>query len=195
MTDPIRQRQRGLRFLAAVDRIVLSTRVRAILSIGLLLGLVSVGTMAKWSDTAAATSGAISTGTINILANEVKNTTLAMAKSDMQRGDSVSGNVVVANRGTVPLSYTMSVTGNGTLSPYLRLSVAPGTAGNCGTTLATTTPANGTATNVNTAARTLAAQSTDPLCLTVQLDPNAAASAGGAQATLTVIFSANSVAP
>ncbi|QSE93290.1 hypothetical protein JWS13_34210 [Rhodococcus pseudokoreensis] len=112
-----------------------SVRVRAVLSLGILLGLGAVGTLAVWSDDATATSGTFTTGTIDIRANAVDSYTFGtLALANMLPGESVAQPLVVNNVGTAALKYTMSATtpaGSPALASQLTVSVYNGgSAGN-----------------------------------------------------------------
>ncbi|NKW63306.1 hypothetical protein GS937_02055 [Rhodococcus hoagii] len=45
------------------------SRTRAVASLGIVLGLGAIGTLAAWSDTATATSGVFSTGSVSLTLN------------------------------------------------------------------------------------------------------------------------------
>jgi predicted ribosomally synthesized peptide with SipW-like signal peptide len=86
-----------------------SGRLRAVLALGMVLGLSSVGTAASWTDAAQITGVTFTSGTLDLLvndANSVTSSTLAMA--DMIPGATSADTLRVKNAGTVPLTYTIS---------------------------------------------------------------------------------------
>ncbi len=112
--------------------IVESARTRAVLSLGLVLGLGVFGTMAVWSDTAKATSGTFSTGTVNLQVNNTKSFPFTnLTLTGMLPGESRAATLQVQNKGTIPLTYTMTATTPATspaLAGYLEVTVFPGAA-------------------------------------------------------------------
>ena len=94
-------------------------KVRALLSLGMLLGIAQVGTMAAWTDSATVRSGSFETGTLDLKVGEKtagelggqggswQHTSLGL--SDMAPGESVAQMLTVGNGGSIPLSYNGSV--------------------------------------------------------------------------------------
>ncbi|GAA1480089.1 hypothetical protein GCM10009624_05290 [Gordonia sinesedis] len=196
----LRQLRAGL---ARVARAAVSTRARALMCIGLLIGLGAVGTLAKWNDEAVATSGTIATGNIDIRANDVKRYTFGqLGMTGMRPGNSKAANLTVGNRGSIPLTYTTRVTGSGTLAPYLQVTAyAGGTAinansvGTCtgGTPIGTAKATNGSSVPVVTAARPVGATTgADPLCFVATLSTSAPFSASNTTGTLAFDFAGTS---
>ncbi|NKS28039.1 hypothetical protein GS505_21820 [Rhodococcus hoagii] len=152
-------------------------RVRAALSLGIVLGLGTVGTMAAWSDTATATSGAFTLATIDLQLNNAPGSPTAYAftslnKSNMMPGDTVQATLPVQNKGSAAFTYTMaaSAAGESALAPLMKVTVLEST---CTTALAgplglsTTTP-----TPLITTGRSLEPTTgSETLCLRVSLDP------------------------
>ncbi|MEO7077900.1 MAG: SipW-dependent-type signal peptide-containing protein, partial [Rhodococcus sp. (in: high G+C Gram-positive bacteria)] len=107
-----------------------STRVRILLTLGIVLGLGTVGTMAAWTDNSTATSGTFSTGTVSLLinnANPYSFTNLTLAS--MLPGESRAATLQVQNKGSIPLKYSMSATtpaGSPALTGFLQVTVFPG---------------------------------------------------------------------
>jgi hypothetical protein len=102
--------------------------------------------------------------------------------------------VSLSNSGTVPLSYTLTGTGTGTLGAALKVSVyVGGTAtndaitGNCSGTLLGTAdlPLVGT---LISSARTLPVAATESLCLLVKLPSTAATTLQGTTSAATFTF-------
>ncbi|MFJ6094912.1 SipW-dependent-type signal peptide-containing protein [Williamsia muralis] len=161
-----------------------STKIRAILSLGMALGLGAVGTLAAWSDTASATSGAFVIGSVDMKVNGGDSyafTTLGM--TGMTPGSSKAAMLTVSNTGSLAVTYLAKASSPGILAPYLRVSVHAGgsatntsTTGTCSSTTVvgtTATPTSAGATIVS--ARPLAGTpaggtvATDSLCVLVSL--------------------------
>lgn len=89
-----------------------SGRVRALLSLGMVLGLGTVGTLAVWSSNAEATTGIFSTGSIDLKLDESDGPTAnpyaftALKMSTMIPGRSVAAVLPVQNRGSVKFDYS-----------------------------------------------------------------------------------------
>ncbi|MDI9902179.1 SipW-dependent-type signal peptide-containing protein [Rhodococcus sp. IEGM 1409] len=167
-----------------IRHLVASTRFRALLAVGMVLGVGGVTTLAAFTSSATATSGNIVTGSINLQLNSVAQTTLTkslnfneLSKTGMIPGDSNSAILKVNNTGataTVPLKYTITSTSSGALTTYLRMTVSSGgtVANKCAdgtnvvSSLALTTAANQA---VGTGNRPLAVGATENLCVSVQL--------------------------
>lgn len=99
-----------------------STRLRAALSLGVVLCLGATGTLAYWTDEATITGGTFQSGILDLTAGPTTGaenltgtgpnswTYSALAISDMLPGDSVSKTVVLKNSGGVPLRLNGVVT-------------------------------------------------------------------------------------
>ncbi|MDH6676515.1 putative ribosomally synthesized peptide with SipW-like signal peptide [Rhodococcus sp. LBL1] len=105
-------------------------RVRAALSLGIVLGLGSVGTLAAWSDTATATSNEFKTGSIDLKlgpeAGAADNYTFsAFGGSGLLPGSTVQAPLDVRNKGDVPFKYSMAAkaTGNASVAGQIKLDV------------------------------------------------------------------------
>lgn len=109
-----------------------STRVRALLSIGMVFGLGAVGTLAYWTDSATLTGGTFTAGTLDIkLGNpSVDNNPPAFATSlalaNMQPGNSKAAVVNVQNAGSIDFTYTATGLAGGALAPFLSFNVRVG---------------------------------------------------------------------
>lgn len=119
-----------------------STRVRALLSLGIILGLTSVSTLAFWTDEATMSSGTIQSGTLDLKLDGADNlpSTTKLAITNLVPGESVAATVNVQRpAGTVAFTYSVSgkVNEANELATGLRFKVFAGTAG------APTTNANG----------------------------------------------------
>ncbi|MFC8527452.1 TasA family protein [Nocardia sp. NPDC057227] len=175
-----------MKYPAALGNLWASARVRALLTLGIVLGLGTAGTLAAWSDSATATSGTFSIGTLDLRVDDTKELALpALALTGMLPGESVAAQLTAQNRGTIPLTYTMAAStpaGSAALAGYLQISIHPGGAasnaaangmrtGTCsGTRLAQATLTAGGSTPLVSTARPIAAGTgTDPLCVVAQL--------------------------
>lgn len=86
-----------------------SVRLRAALSLGVVLGLGGVGTLAAWTDNVAITGSTFTAGTLNLQVNNADayaTTTLGM--SGMVPGNTSAEILTVRNAGNVPLKYTLT---------------------------------------------------------------------------------------
>lgn len=154
---------------------------RAVASLGIVLGLGAIGTLAAWSDSATATSGVFSTGSVNLQLNGSSGPAVAfttLTKTGMMPGDSVAATLPVKNNGTVSFSYTMAAVATTApeLAPSLKVTVSTGTVNGTacsgGTVIANNTPlVSGGSANLISTARPLAAAATETLCFQVTLDP------------------------
>ncbi|MFD1814525.1 SipW-dependent-type signal peptide-containing protein [Rhodococcus gannanensis] len=156
-------------------------RPRAIASLGIVLGLGAIGTLAAWSDSATATSGVFSTGSIDLQLNGNQGNPSAYAfasltKTGMMPGASVAATLPVQNTGTTSFNYTMAAAAtSSTLAPYLKVIVSTGTSNGTvcsgGTVIANNVAlvSGGTA-NLIPTARSLANGGSETLCFQVTLD-------------------------
>ncbi|WP_231569428.1 SipW-dependent-type signal peptide-containing protein [Prescottella defluvii] len=102
------------------------TRTRAVLSLGMVLGLGAVGTMAAWSNSATATSGVFSTGSIQLKLNgdRPSHAFTALEKTSILKGNSVAAMLPVQNTGAVDFAYVAKATANGDAGLASSLTVA-----------------------------------------------------------------------
>jgi predicted ribosomally synthesized peptide with SipW-like signal peptide len=117
-------------------RALLSARLRAVLSLGLVLGLGSAGTLAFWTDDVAITGTTFTAGTLDLQVNsetddDYATTTLSMTGSNVMVPGSSSAEVLtVQNKGNIPLKYTMTggMTGAdaAAMAPQLTLTLRAG---------------------------------------------------------------------
>lgn len=84
-------------------------RVRAGLSLGVVLGLGATGTMAAWTDTATAESGLFGAADVELTINGESLEFAFASVEDVMPGESVAGNLVLANEGDVDLRYLMDM--------------------------------------------------------------------------------------
>ncbi|TWH15863.1 SipW-dependent-type signal peptide-containing protein [Rhodococcus rhodochrous] len=163
-----------------------TVRVRALLALGTILALGTVGTFAAWANSAVAT-GTFSTGTVDLRANDTKSFTFsALGMTGMLPGESQAASLQVQNtRSTMDVTYTVNVTtpaGSPVLANNIQLRVFSGgtpsnattgglRTGSCtGTQIGQTTLAAGSAAPIVTSPRPLAASTgTETLCMVVTL--------------------------
>ncbi|BCN62567.1 TasA family protein [Prescottella equi] len=170
-------------------------RVRAALSLGIVLGLGAVGTMAAWSDTATATSGAFTLATIDLQLNNNPGNPTAYAftslnRSGMMPGDTAQATLPVQNNGTSDFKYSMSAsaTGDAALAPMTKVTVLEST---CTTAIAGPLGLSTTAsTPLITTARSLVQSTSETLCLRVALDPGVTVAAQNKSINVSFAFSA-----
>ncbi|MFD4469200.1 SipW-dependent-type signal peptide-containing protein [Rhodococcus sp. NPDC058505] len=152
---------------------------RAIASLGIVLGLGAIGTLAAWSDSSTATSGVFSTGSVDLQLNGSSGPDVAFAtltKTGMMPGTSVAAALPVQNMGSVPFTYTMVANSTSSvLAPQLKVLVSTGTSNGTacsgGTVIANNVPlASGGAAHLIPTARPLASGASESLCFQVTLD-------------------------
>lgn len=144
------------------------TRTRAVLSLGMVLGLGAVGTMAAWTDSATATTGVFSTSSMQLKVDG-KTTDHQFAALDRQFenvGQTFAGVITVENAGTT--EFTWEVTpgvvddaGYEGLATNMNVEVYPGGLNGSGDGCAGTTEITG--------ARTLAAEASEQVCVKIGL--------------------------
>lgn len=183
-------------------RAAVSDRAKALLSLGVVLGLGAVGTMAAWTDDATSTS-TFSTGTVDLQLNDEIDddyafTTLGL--TGMVPGNSMAAALPVQNKGSLPFTYTLAGAATNTdtqnLAGQLQLEVktgatvaGAGSAKTCsgGTSVVSRTGLVGTAVTIPD---TLAAGATRDLCFQVSLSASAPTGLQGATTTATFTFQA-----
>lgn len=94
-------------------------KVRAVLSLGMLVGIAQVGTMAAWTDAATVESGTFATGTLDLRVGENAADQLggqggtwnhaSLTLNDLAPGESVAQMLTIGNAGSIPLDYTIGV--------------------------------------------------------------------------------------
>jgi predicted ribosomally synthesized peptide with SipW-like signal peptide len=186
----------------------LSVRVRAALSLGVVLGFGTVGTLAAWTDDVAITGSNFTAGTLNLQVNNADayaTTTLGM--TGMVPGNTSAEILTVRNAGTVPLKYTLTggLTGTDAASynstAALTLNIKTGATrsgtGNSATCTGGTSIYNAALTSTTTTAiigtgRQINASGTEALCFQVTFAANAANSLQGDTATASFTASGTS---
>ncbi|EMY34295.1 hypothetical protein D477_010346 [Arthrobacter crystallopoietes BAB-32] len=154
-------------------------RLRALLSLGTVLGLGAVGTLAAWTDSSDATA-TFSAGTLELsvaadgaAGSSVAATSLSM--ENMYPGNSRAAMLTVSNDGSIPLGYTLagSAAQPSGLEAGLTVTVHGGgtaantaTEGTCSGSLIGSGPLTGA---LLSDARALAPAAAEELCLRVEL--------------------------
>jgi predicted ribosomally synthesized peptide with SipW-like signal peptide len=187
-----------------------SQRLRALLGLGLLLGVGATGTFAFWTDDVTITGTSFTAGTIDLQVNNVNSyatTTLSMAA--MVPGNTSAEVLTVKNNGTAPLKYTMvgGLTGTDAAlyntAGSLKLTIVlggtkagSGNASTCtgGTVILAATSLTSTVTTpiISTGRGPIAAAGTEALCFQVTLDGAAPTPLQGKTATATFTLTGTS---
>ncbi|MFF1555572.1 SipW-dependent-type signal peptide-containing protein [Rhodococcus erythropolis] len=188
-----------------------SVRGRVVLSFGMIVGLGAVGTLAAWSDTSTATSGTFTTGAIDLQINGSQGrptaytfSALNSAAAALLPGRSAAAALTVQNRQNLAFTYTMNVSGSGTIGPGLILSVFEKSTPTAGA--GSTTCVGGTqiaAVNLSTAAQPIGSAPRpvgtgpttrdDVLCIQLTLPATAPNTVQGATGKVIVTFEGTSV--
>src|SRR5688500_13321596 len=89
-----------------------SRAARALLSLGMVVGLGATGPYAHWPDEVARAGTTISTGTIRLAVNGSRPTlsTSSLSISNMVPGNTTAAVFTVSNVGTAPLKYYLNAT-------------------------------------------------------------------------------------
>ncbi|BCN67525.1 hypothetical protein RE943_09980 [Prescottella equi] len=126
---------------ARVRRAMGGGRVRAALSLGIVLGLGSVGTLAAWSDSATATSNDFKTGKIDLKLGPAPGadsfTFSAFNGSGLMPGSTVQALLDVRNTGDAPFKYSMKAKATGNVSVAEQITLAVFGTSNCSGTAIT----------------------------------------------------------
>lgn len=179
-----------------------SVPLRAILSLGLVLGFGSAGTFAYWTDQAAVTGITFTAGVLDLEVNDdsddnVNYTSLNIA--NMIPGQSVAGTIKVENTGNVPFTYTATTSASNpdgkNLAAALELKVTTGSISGSspnatcsGSTI--TGPVALSSGSLVTSARSLAGSAHESLCLQVSMPSGASSSLQGSTTGVTLTFTA-----
>ena len=189
-------------------------RVRAGLSLGVVLGLGATGTMAAWTDTATAESGLFGAADVELTINGESPEFAFASVEDVMPGQSVAGNLVLANEGDVDLRYLMDMEFEGlttakggtgqqrgdatSLGEHLTLTVHSSTTADgvtCGgQAIVSQTMTVGDPRSVLTDYRPVTAGASDTICVQATLAANAPIQSRMAQVRVTFIVNAE-VAP
>ena len=175
-----------------------SARLRAFLSLGVVLGIGSVGTFAFWTDSVTVSGATFTAGTIDLKVNTLDTVTgyTSLNITNMVPGNSTAGILTIKNNGTAPMKYTGSTTASNvdTLGLGAALAVKVTTDATTGGAVPAVTcasaAATGTGSTLNssliTTGRLLAPGASEILCVQVTLP--AAANTLLQGATTDVVF-------
>ena len=181
-----------------------SARVRAALSLGVVLSVGATGTFAYWTDSVSVSGTTFTAGTIDLKVNGNDTVTgyTSLNISNLVPGNSVAAVLTVANSGTAPMKYTAATTATNTDTKDLRSALVvkvtgdtatPGAspAATCaGTALASSgTTLNG---SLISTGRLLAAGANEKVCVQVSLPAAASTSLQGATTDVVLTFSGTS---
>lgn len=176
-----------------------STRTRAVLSLGVVLGFGAVGTLAYWTDSASLAGGTFTAGNLDIKLSGVDNDPAAFttdfAMTNMQPGDTKAAVVDVQNAGSLGFTYTATGNAPGALAPSLVFTVVPGgtiVGGECAGTSTYSGPLTGAATGVITSNRPLASGASETFCVQATL-PTGTTTGQGLDTTASFTFNAKQV--
>ena len=179
-----------------------SVPLRAILSVGLVLGFGSAGTFAYWTDQAAVTGITFTAGVLDLEVNDdsddnVNYTSLNIA--NMIPGQSVAGTIKVENTGNVPFTYTATTSASNpdgkNLAAALELKVTTGSVSGsspnatCSGSTITGSVALSSGSLV-ASARSLAGSAHESLCLQVSMPSGSSSSLQGSTTGVTLTFTA-----
>lgn len=191
-----------------------SVRIRAILSLGIILGLGSVNTLAFWTDSATMTTGPIASSSLDLqLSGNLSGqggtwNNAAFTFSNMIPGESFAVTVPIQRAaGTAPFTYTATGAASGGLSSHLRWEVRAGTAGapstsangvrtqSCGgTVLSSGATLSASPTSVIPTARPLTGSNySENICIQVSLPATATNAAQSQSSAATFVFDATQV--
>lgn len=182
-------------------------RVRALLALGVVLGLGSLTTGAYWTDDATVTGITLSSGKLDLKLDGQDDLTgyTSLSITNMVPGQSVAAVLTVSNAGNVPFTYTATSTATNpdskNLAGALTVKVTGATTvtgssptATCGgATLAGTGAALGG--GLVTTARTITPGNLERLCLQITLPTTAANSVQDASTGVTLSFNASQVVP
>jgi predicted ribosomally synthesized peptide with SipW-like signal peptide len=184
-----------------------------VLTLGVVLGLGSVSTLAYWSDEATVTGGTFEAGTLDLEVDGVQGNPTpyafnTFAASNLAPGESVAASFDVENTGSIGFTYTATATAAGALAPHVRFTVKTGgTAGNTGTSGANNRAGtctggtaqvsdvtlSGTATTVAPTAESVSAGASQGFCIVATLDSGTPSAQGGNSASATFVVNAKQV--
>lgn len=180
-----------------IRQVLGSVRLKAALSLGMVLGLGSVGTLAAWSTTASTTSGTFVTGTVDIKFDD--GTTngnqglagnpyiVALPTGTLLPGQSKAAAVKVKNGGTLGFTYTGVISA---VTPGLSLTsvVTDGAP----TVNATSNTCGGAGVTLSSA-RTVATGVVDTLCVQVTLPTTSPSTDQGLSGSVNLVLTATAL--
>lgn len=185
-----------------------SVKLKAVLSLGILIGLGAVSTLAAWTGTATATSS-ITAATVSLgIGKDSANATatsytIPLSGTQWYPGTSMAALVTVKNTSTVPVAYsvkgTVTETGAGTLGNAMKVvlktsSSVAGTAPNLtcsGVEERLSKAAQSNFSSTQTSMGTLAAAGIQTYCVELALPMNAASTLQGNTTKIDLVFTAS----
>ena len=176
-----------------------SVPLRAVLSLGLVLGVGSAGTFAYWTDEAVAQGITFTAGTLDLELQDDADDSISFTTlniSTMIPGQSVAGVLKVENVGNVAFTYTASTSvSNSTLAGALDVKVTNGSvSGSAPNATCSGSQLSGTGTKLDQAlvstSRSLSASASEDLCLQVSMPTGASSSLQGTTTTVSYTFTA-----
>jgi predicted ribosomally synthesized peptide with SipW-like signal peptide len=192
-------------------RLLTSVRVRALLSLGIALGIGTTGTLAAWSDDVVVNGGTFTSGTLDLQVNDADAyAATLLSMTAMVPGNTSAQVLTIKNNGTAPLKYSLTGGLTGTdaatfgtaaaLTLTIRAGGAKSGTGNSSTCTGGTSiyssalTATATTAIIPTTGRRgpLVAAGTDALCFQVTFDANASTTLQNKTATATFTASATS---
>lgn len=188
--------------------------VRAILGIGIILGLGGVNTLALWTDTATMNTGTITSGSLDMTlqgnltgpGGTWNNTSFTF--TNMIPGESYAVTIPVQRAAnTAPFSYTMTGAMTGALAQHVRWNVVSGSANTqtvsstgirtqacTGTSVVSNVTLSSTQANVIGTPRPIAGSTySESLCLRVELPASAGNTAQSLTGSATFVFNATQI--
>ncbi|GAA4806091.1 SipW-dependent-type signal peptide-containing protein [Tomitella cavernea] len=176
------------------------TRTRAVLSLGMVLGLGAVGTMASWTDSASATTGSFTVATSDVLEMKVDGQHpaydfAALTASGLMPGDTTAAALQVQNTGDLDFRFTAeaSATGDAGIAGFLAVTAYDGAVSGdtcTGTPIGTATGLSGSAQPLITTAQAVAFGAMQTVCLQVTLADAVTKAVSGQSARVVVEFGA-----
>lgn len=178
-------------------------KVRLVLSLGLLSGVVWAGTFATFTDSGTASS-TFTAGSVDLLLSGEADDAYAFTSiemSNMKPGDVKYAPLTIANNGTLDFSYTMATSATNADSKALRDQLTLGikkvaTAAACDsagvgyTASLDTMTASGALSSAAISSRSLSAGASEVACFRVELPSSSSDTFQGATTTATFTFSA-----
>ncbi|MDG3014323.1 SipW-dependent-type signal peptide-containing protein [Speluncibacter jeojiensis] len=184
------------------------TRTRAVLSLGMILGLGAIGTLAAWSDTATATTGTFTIAApaknveMKVSGQRPSYSFTSLTASGMMPLDSTAATLEVQNTGDAAFTYTATAnaSGDSTLAPFLTVTAfsgatvaGSGNAKTCsgGTNIGSTTLQVGTSKPLITTGRPLPASTgKETVCVQVAVSNAVTKAASGKSSGAVIQFAA-----
>lgn len=192
-------------------RLLTSIRLRALLSLGVAVGIGATGTLAAWSDDVVVNAGTFTSGTLDLQVNDADAySATQLAMTAMVPGSTSAQVLTIKNNGTAPLKYSLTGGLTGTdaatfgTSAALTLTIraggtkaGTGNASTCtgGTSIySSALTATATTAIIPTTTRRgpLTAAGTDALCFQVTFDANASTTLQNKTVSATFTASATS---